>query len=365
MAESGYDTLYEEAAGFDRPIFLSETGCQPNSSSSRKNRDFADQVAMLGRDMNDRYSGNIIYEWANQESDYGLVSYTNDAATGTPRLLADYTSLKSQWATLHPTGVKESAYNADGTKRACPTSTAGGWLVGKNAELPTLGTQGLTAPTGPRSTPRASGTGASGARESAASTGSSATGLNTNNAPGKSKTPVGAIAGGVLGGLVVLALLLGGILLLLRRKRKQRAETGTLPANQSKKTHQNGYYGPGSHDQQGLHPYELDGPEATHELDPARGQIAPMPAAELSEQRRLVEAGAVREEGTREREPEREGFLAQSEGGSATGNGSGVPAPSPFVQRQRDLEMEWLESEEQRLRERRELLRRQNGGDER
>jgi len=356
FVEAGYDTLYQEAAGFDMPIFLSETGCRPSDDINITVRDFADQVALLGRDMNDRYSGSIIYEWVNHNDNYGLVSYANDAATGTPSLMDDYTRLKSQWARLEPTGVKESAYSADGTKRACPTSTAGGWLVDQNAALPTLGIKGFTAPTGSRT----------GVREGAGSTASSTNGANANNPSGGSKTPIGAIAGGVLGGLVVLALLLGGILILLRRKRKQRAAAAT-EQGKSQQNGYNGYYELNPQELPGHKTPELYGHDMRHELAPGQGKHASMSAAEMTDQRGSVGAGTATQGEMRRGEK----YLAQSgdgDGGgdglgvSPTGNGSANLAPSPFVQRQMDMEMEWLESEEQRLRERRELLRRQNGG---
>ncbi|ORY13888.1 Glucanosyltransferase, partial [Clohesyomyces aquaticus] len=128
FTKSGYDQLYNEANGFDVPIFLSETGCINDS------RDFSDQVAMLGRQMNDRFSGNIIYEWSEESNGYGLVSYKGDTVSK----MGDYTQLSSQWATLTPAGVKESAYNPSLTRRACPSSKASVWEV-KGDALPTLG----------------------------------------------------------------------------------------------------------------------------------------------------------------------------------------------------------------------------------
>lgn len=52
MAASGYNQLYAFADGFDIPIFLSEDGCNIPSP-----RQFTDQPAVLGREMNDRFSG--------------------------------------------------------------------------------------------------------------------------------------------------------------------------------------------------------------------------------------------------------------------------------------------------------------------
>ena len=81
---SGYDKLYAHAQGYDIPIFLSETGC-----NNIRPRIFTEQVAILGREMNDRYSGSIVYQWHNTGSNYGIANYSNTAFTGTPILLAE------------------------------------------------------------------------------------------------------------------------------------------------------------------------------------------------------------------------------------------------------------------------------------
>lgn len=364
MDESGYTTLYDDADGYDIPIFLSETGCSLNLTGGRP---FTDQVAMLGREMNDRYSGNIIYEWSEEGNGYGLVSYTASAATGTPSIMGDYKRLQSQWATLSPTGIKASAYDPTLTRRDCPASTSSSWIVRKDASLPTLGTSGFTAPTGPRST--TSGgvlTGSLAGGDAVQTTGSQSGSAIPGNSNASSKTPVGAIAGGVLGGLVGLALILGAILYFLRRKREQRAAyagveqggpngapPGKLAMNpDEEKDRQNGYYGPRYH--------EMSGNGTTQELDPARGHVAAMPAPEM----------ASRGEGRPELAEEGQGHYPaaslQSDFhavGTSRGAGSAPGAePSPYVQAQRRTELDWLESEEARLRQRREVLMRQDGG---
>lgn len=89
----------------------------------------------------------------------------------------DYNNLKSQWATLSPSGVKLSAYSASTTSLsapACPTSTPNGWLVDGTAPLPRLGqtlTHSSTAP-GATQTGSATGSAASGSpTKGAAATG--------------------------------------------------------------------------------------------------------------------------------------------------------------------------------------------------
>ncbi|KAJ5687166.1 hypothetical protein N7536_009785 [Penicillium majusculum] len=151
--QSGYNILQKNATDYPIPIFFSETGCNTPSP-----RTFEDQAAIFGEHMSDTWSGSIIYEWIEETNDYGLISYgpSVDAATatassiedgftrkGTPTPVSpDFNNLKSQWATLHPTGVALSAYRKSAsslTAIECPASTSGGWAVDPNSPLPTLG----------------------------------------------------------------------------------------------------------------------------------------------------------------------------------------------------------------------------------
>ncbi|KAI4135746.1 MAG: hypothetical protein LQ341_005840, partial [Variospora aurantia] len=147
---SGYSELEKNATGYNIPIFVSETGCR-----EPRPRLFGDQASILGEEMADTWSGTMVYEWIQETNDYGLISYgpmvdpkvSTEALDGYPRsgtpttVSPDYGNLKSQWATLSPSGVKLSAYSASASMSppACPTSTEGGWIVNGNAPLPRLG----------------------------------------------------------------------------------------------------------------------------------------------------------------------------------------------------------------------------------
>jgi hypothetical protein len=148
---SGYNQLVANATGLQIPIFISETGCR-----IPKPRTFDDQGSIFGPDMENTWSGAIVYEWIEEANDYGLISYgptvdptSNTAAldgyprSGTPSPVSpDYSNLKSHWATLHPTGVSLSAYSAQAatlTPIACPSMTPNGWAVNPTASLPSLG----------------------------------------------------------------------------------------------------------------------------------------------------------------------------------------------------------------------------------
>lgn len=67
---SGYTQLQANAAGYNIPIFFSETGC-----NTVPPRDFADQAAVFGPEMSGTWSGSIIYEWIQETNNYGLVNY--------------------------------------------------------------------------------------------------------------------------------------------------------------------------------------------------------------------------------------------------------------------------------------------------
>jgi hypothetical protein len=191
---SGYTILNDQAAGYNLPIFFAETGC-----NTVPPRDFADQAAILGPLMTDRWSGAIIYEWIEEANNYGLISYgpalaataTGDgiaggfSRSGTPTPVSpDFQNLQSQWKTLTPTGTPSSAYTPSITPPACPASTAGGWLVDANAKLPTLNQNIITS----------SATGAQ-ASTTATATASSASASATKGSASGSKEITGMAAG--------------------------------------------------------------------------------------------------------------------------------------------------------------------------
>lgn len=145
---SGYSILQNQTAGYPVPIFMSETGCnQPEP------RLFGDQAAIFGP-MVDTWSGSIIYEWIQEENHYGIITYNSDdtnaldydapaggySVSGTPTpVTPDFNNLKTQWATLTPTGIAKAAYTSTFTRPSCPAYTAGIWEVSGNVPLPTLG----------------------------------------------------------------------------------------------------------------------------------------------------------------------------------------------------------------------------------
>ncbi|KAJ5749238.1 uncharacterized protein N7511_010934 [Penicillium nucicola] len=214
-SQSGYDMLQKNATDYPIPIFFSETGC-----NTPKPRTFDDQSAIFGDKMADTWSGSIIYEWLEETNDYGLVSYgpSVKAATatatfiedgftrqGTPTPVSpDFDNLKSQWATLNPTGVALSDYkkSATGLSIECPASTSGGWDVDPSSPLPTLG-QTYKKGSGSSAT-TTGGSGASG-------TGSAATASSTKEGAAFAVTASSPMTERLLTGSIVLSGMLGAL----------------------------------------------------------------------------------------------------------------------------------------------------------
>ncbi|KAF3090393.1 hypothetical protein TWF102_009351 [Orbilia oligospora] len=142
---SGYDMLNKNATDYPVPIFFSETGCNVPTP-----RDFKDQFAIFGPEMRDVWSGAIIYEWIQEDNNYGLVDYGRAdpktaiggdtwARGGKPTPLPDFTVLKSVWSSVTPSGISKDKYTSTNGPISCPASTSGIWNVDPTSALPTLG----------------------------------------------------------------------------------------------------------------------------------------------------------------------------------------------------------------------------------
>jgi hypothetical protein len=131
---SGYSNLQAMSAGYNIPIFFSETGCNVGGE-----RTFDDQAAIFGKEMVGTWSGSIVYEWVQEVNDYGLVSYSNGQIySGAPTpIQPDYDNLSKQWKTITPSGVALATYKPSNSPPACPSATLG-WQLDGDVPLPTL-----------------------------------------------------------------------------------------------------------------------------------------------------------------------------------------------------------------------------------
>jgi hypothetical protein len=146
--ESGYAELTRNVTKYNIPVFLSETGCR-----EPRPRTFEDQAAIFGDQMAPYWSGSIVYEWIEEENNYGLIKYGEkvdpagpDAPpdgftrSGTPTPISpDFDNLSKQWATLTPKAVKEQDYSPTLTPPPCPAFTTSFWEVNGAVALPSIG----------------------------------------------------------------------------------------------------------------------------------------------------------------------------------------------------------------------------------
>ncbi|OJJ82857.1 glycoside hydrolase family 72 protein [Aspergillus glaucus CBS 516.65] len=110
--KSGYKTRTEEFKDYSVPVFFAEYGC--NAVQPRK---FSEVETLYGKQMNDVWSGGIVYMYFQEENDYGLVSVDGDKVS----TLDDFSNLSSQLAKIKATGTKKSDYEpTNSALQSCP-----------------------------------------------------------------------------------------------------------------------------------------------------------------------------------------------------------------------------------------------------
>ncbi|KAI9835069.1 MAG: beta-glucanosyltransferase [Sarea resinae] len=156
---SGWDTKVKLFSNYSLPLFLSEYGCNTNK------RQFQEVAALYGDQMTSVYSGGLVYEYAEEGSNYGLVQISGN----TVKELDDFNALKTAYAgTPNPTG-SGGAKTDDGTASQCPPKS-NTWDVSSDAlpEIPAPAKKYMTSGAG-----KGAGLGGSGSQN--AGTGSSGT----------------------------------------------------------------------------------------------------------------------------------------------------------------------------------------------
>ncbi|KAJ5941649.1 Glycoside hydrolase superfamily [Penicillium verrucosum] len=198
---SRYDDLTSKLESLAVPIFLSEDGCNiPVPQLLR------DQSATFEPNMPSIWSGAIVYEWREEGSNDGLVSYTTSGVS-TPTTLAGYDALKSKWSAVPANTQPPSTFSS----LSCPTSINPHWSINPSAALPTIAGLDFATITPVGVIGTAHGT-------------RTLTSRSTPSSNPKSKHDVGVMAGiGVGVGLGVVLIFAAVITFFVRRHRKKRA----------------------------------------------------------------------------------------------------------------------------------------------
>ena len=96
---SGYNTLDEMFSNSSIPVFFSEYGCNEVTP-----RIFTEVPVLYGNQMT-ALSGGLVYEYSQEDSNYGLVQINSD---GSIKLLTDYDNLRGQYDQLDLTSLEKS-----------------------------------------------------------------------------------------------------------------------------------------------------------------------------------------------------------------------------------------------------------------
>lgn len=111
--ESGYDVLTQQLTNYSIPTFLSEMGCNKVQPIT-----FGDLSTLFAEPMSGVLSGGIVYEYTQEDNDYGLVKVNGNGIQQLP----DYSTVKNHFTQLTPQGAtnKASYKNTNYVARQCP-----------------------------------------------------------------------------------------------------------------------------------------------------------------------------------------------------------------------------------------------------
>ncbi|CCH40907.1 putative secreted protein [Wickerhamomyces ciferrii] len=126
--QSGYKEKVTLYAGYSVPIFLSEFGCNEVPGS----RPFTEIESIYSTDMSGVFSGGLVYEYSQEDNNYGLVDIDGDSVTKRD----DFNNLAEQYnKTKNPEG--NGGFNSQSSNYSeCPDFEDGKWEA--NNTLPDM-----------------------------------------------------------------------------------------------------------------------------------------------------------------------------------------------------------------------------------
>ncbi|KAJ4352548.1 1 3-beta-glucanosyltransferase gel4 [Didymosphaeria variabile] len=116
-ADSSYGERYDFFKDYPVPVFFAEYGCIEGITGGPTHRPFT-EVQVLYGNMTDVFSGGIVYQWFMSENNYGLVELQDSDASVSP--YPDFTSLRSELASVTPTTTARSKYTPSNSAPRAP-----------------------------------------------------------------------------------------------------------------------------------------------------------------------------------------------------------------------------------------------------
>ncbi|EPE30783.1 (Trans)glycosidase [Glarea lozoyensis ATCC 20868] len=114
--ESGYADRVKEFSTYSVPSFFAEYGCnKPGGAAARK---FSEVASLYGTDMTPVFSGGIVYEYFQEQNDFGLVSVVNSASVSP---LSDYAAFSTALNAVKPSATQSASYTPTNSALSCPT----------------------------------------------------------------------------------------------------------------------------------------------------------------------------------------------------------------------------------------------------
>lgn len=165
----------------DEPLSLSEYGC------NKATRQFEEVTALYSKDMTPVYSGGLVYEFSQEESNYGLVKINGNDVSDLP----DFAALQTAFSnTPAPSG--DGGYKTSNSKSTCPGKSVT-WLPA-NDDLPAIPAGAVKyMNTGAGKGPGLKGNNGNGSQNAGgASTATAQPGSGTASVTGTTATPTGA-----------------------------------------------------------------------------------------------------------------------------------------------------------------------------
>ncbi|EPE37150.1 (Trans)glycosidase [Glarea lozoyensis ATCC 20868] len=135
---SGYDILTSTFASSSVPVFLSEYGCNEVDGP----RPWTEIAALYGEEMRETMSGGVVYEWTQEENNYGLVELSDN---GDIQLMENYNNLQTQLGLLDFTVLEgQPGRNRPVTPPTCEASLIQNTTFPTNFTLPATPAEAVT-----------------------------------------------------------------------------------------------------------------------------------------------------------------------------------------------------------------------------